>query len=625
MTDKKANVLMIVGLFVLIGMIGGLTVAFFNYTRTGSVNLLSTGDISFNSNYDTVTISNVFPISTADASTDTSNVAEVEINVTGSTTYTDGIEYLIKAVNINSNLRNIIGISVDAEDLGTKVSNENYFENREGASTSLVTTYQKLNDNGYIAAGFIKSGATGVDGTITLKAYINKDKIAITDTIENGAIVASGYDNGTTAAWINGRYTMTTSEWNNLNSNGISFKIKVEANEGIWVTPWMENVNTMGRFSSTILAHKAEITEIYFEQMTQSQIDTRYAAATVKDDIAIDGSVPCWLEGNKLYVASPNTIYMSTGNRLFDDLLVNYSSDISKIEFNNVDTKMVTDMSWMFDCLDHLTTLDLSNFDTSSVVTMEGMFSWCSGLLSIDVSSFNTSNVTNMDDMFDHCLTLSSLNVSNFNTNNVTSMSGMFNCCSGLTSIDVSHFNTSKVQSMAWMFCGCDALITLNLGNFNTSNVSGMLGMFEDCSSLTSLNLSSFNTANVTLMTRMFNGCSSLETITFGNNFTTGNVQGMWMMFRNCTSLTELDLSTFNISRVTQLDQMFQNDTALTKIEASSDWSNSSASSSNMFDNCESLVGGANTHYDASYKDKTYARIDNPTNSQPGYFTYKAA
>ena len=40
---------------------------------------------------------------------------------------------------------------------------------------------------------------------------------------------------GTTNEWVNGRTVLTTTEWNSLNSTGITFQIKTESNEGIWV------------------------------------------------------------------------------------------------------------------------------------------------------------------------------------------------------------------------------------------------------------------------------------------------------------------------------------------------------------------------------------------------------
>ncbi len=40
---------------------------------------------------------------------------------------------------------------------------------------------------------------------------------------------------GTTNNWVDGRTVLTTTEWNSLSSNPISFKIRAESNEGIWV------------------------------------------------------------------------------------------------------------------------------------------------------------------------------------------------------------------------------------------------------------------------------------------------------------------------------------------------------------------------------------------------------
>ena len=46
--------------------------------------------------------------------------------------------------------------------------------------------------------------------------------------------------------------------------------------------------------------------------------------------------------------------------------------------------------------------------------------------------------------------------------------------------------------------------------------------------------------------------------------------------------------------------------------------------STSMFGGCSKLMGGAGTAYNSSNPiDKTYARIDDPTNGNPGYFTRK--
>ena len=57
------------------------------------------------------------------------------------------------------------------------------------------------------------------------------DVPAITDTY-NGPSSTPSDQNGTTSTWVDGRTVLTTAQWNDLSTNPISFKIRVEANEG---------------------------------------------------------------------------------------------------------------------------------------------------------------------------------------------------------------------------------------------------------------------------------------------------------------------------------------------------------------------------------------------------------
>ncbi len=186
-------------------------------------------------------------------------------------------------------------------------------------------------------------------------------------------------------------------------------------------------------------------------------------------------------------------------------------------------------------------------------------------------------------------------NIENLNTSSVTNMGRMFMNCNYLTSIDVSHFDTNNVTNMQNMFFNCYRLTDIDLSKFNTSLVTNMFAMFQDCMSITSMDLSSFNTANVNDMRSMFSGCDGL---------------------------TSLDLTSFNTANVTRTGSMFSYSNALTTIYVGSGWSSAAVtSSSDMFFNCTSLVGGQGTAYSSSNPtDKTYAHIDGGT-SNPGYFT----
>ena len=202
-----------------------------------------------------------------------------------------------------------------------------------------------------------------------------------------------------------------------------------------------------------------------------------------------------------------------------------YCVNLQDIEgIRNLNTEKVTDMNYMFNDCQSLTSLDLNNFNTQNVTNMRCMFYGCKALKSLDVSNFNTQNVTRMDWMFNSCSALTSLDVSNFNTQNVTDMSDMFSGCKALTSLDVSKFNTENVTKMSSMFYGCEALRWLDLINFNTQNVTDMRWMFYGCESLTTIFCKSNWEAGQNIKDeKMFYNCTQLKgTNTVYNRYKTG-------------------------------------------------------------------------------------------------------
>ncbi len=197
--------------------------------------------------------------------------------------------------------------------------------------------------------------------------------------------------------------------------------------------------------------------------------------------------------------------------------------NVQYIEFENVDTSQVTDMSQMFNFCKSLTSLDLSNFDTSAVRDMSEMFDTCIGLTSLDLSNFDTSRVTDMRAMFYNCSGLTSLNVSNFDTSQVTNMRAMFGSCDSLTSLDVSSFDTSQVTTMEYMFDGCSGLTSLDLSNFDTSRANLITGMISYCSSLESLDLSGLDMSRCISRSNVLKASDKLEIIRTPKNMS--NIQ----------------------------------------------------------------------------------------------------
>ena len=137
-------------------------------------------------------------------------------------------------------------------------------------------------------------------------------------------------------------------------------------------------------------------------------------------------------------------------------------------------------------------------------------------------------------------------------------------------------------------------LMQINFNNnFNTANVTDMMDMFKYCKSLTNLDLSSFNTSKVkymgSLYTGMFTDCSKLTNL-YISNFDTSNVRDMGNMFYNCSLLTSLDLSNFNTVNVTDMHYMFYNCSSLTSLDLNTFNTSNVTNMDGMFQACSSLT-----------------------------------
>ena len=271
MIKNKKQMYLVIGAFALVLLLGTTTYAFFNYTRTGVSNNIRVGRIYFNSNQtNTINLDNLFPIDPTEQGimNDSTKVGTFELEITGDTDYSEGIEYLVSSVdsNIYTSTGKIVPISLNVEvtELGTP--NANYFTARDNTNESI---YKKIVGDtlvgdqmllvGYIVPNTTTGQAAGIDGSITIKAYLDKNNILISDTYDG-----SESDNmGTTNSKAQGKTVITTGEWNALQNSGVSFKVKVEANEGIWVNGSLEEIMrktvVMDNVSSTYVSAQSGI------------------------------------------------------------------------------------------------------------------------------------------------------------------------------------------------------------------------------------------------------------------------------------------------------------------------------------------------------------------------------
>ncbi len=675
MNSSKKILLSTIFIAVVIVALVGVTFAFFNYTRTGSSNIVKVGRIYFNTEQgNSINLSNVFPIDKNDVNTDTDNVGSVSIHITGDTTYSEGVEYLVTAEELHNTVGTKkmpinIDISYSANNNKTiGINDASYYTNRGGDTSRYKVLQNKLTstNNNKLIVGYIVPGNTGIDGTINIKAYIDKDKIAISDTypsttsgyfvntnltneqvnscityvtnqgydswaysgetlegfcagtgtldyydinywLENNwfsdsdvqellnmGIIAIG-DNGTTTEWLNGRTLFTTSEWNSLNVNGISFKIKVEANEGIWTRKPENAMNEFPRFDSSI---EDNIKAIYFNEMTDDEMHQRYAAATVKADLTYnsEGEVLTWLEDDVedvgkyiMYVASNGETYLTTAYNLFY-----YLNDAETIVFNNVNTSRL-------ESLDH-------------------MFLWQNNLKELDVTSFDTSNVENMSYFIRGCTKLETVNMSGLDLRKVKNMNNMLYANNNLKTVNLDNVRTRDIETMSEAFASYQ-IEYLNLEGWGGDNLVVGSGMFINADGVKTVNMKNFNFGKSTSLNNLFYGPYNLESVDLsGANMP--NVESMSSMFSSKSGLTSVNLSNINMPKVTDINYMFNGASSLKTIYVSDTWNtNSIISSTDMFGGCTSLVGGNGTTYDANHIDKEYARID--TVGNPGYLTLK--
>ena len=187
-------------------------------------------------------------------------------------------------------------------------------------------------------------------------------------------------------------------------------------------------------------------------------------------------------------------------------------------DLEELDTSMVTDMSYMFaDCHSLVSPPDTSGWDTSKVKDMRVMFTNCLSLTTPpDTSKWDTSSVEDMSYMFYGCESLKTPpDTSHWDTSSVTDMGGMFcECESTIMPPDTSKWSTSRVESMGYTFFGCESLATPpDTSKWDTSRVESMSHMFSGCESLVAPpDTSHWDTSSVTDMSGMFYNCRSLAT-----------------------------------------------------------------------------------------------------------------
>ena len=123
--------------------------------------------------------------------------------------------------------------------------------------------------------------------------------------------------------------------------------------------------------------------------------------------------------------------------------------------------------------------------------------------------------------------------------------------------------------------------------------------MFRDLSNLINLDVSSFDTSKATNMETMFSRMSNLTTLNL-SNFDTSKVTSMIGMFFDTHELTSLNVSNFDTSNVTDMSRMFGALSSLTSLNVSNFDTSQVTNMSYMFDSVSNLLTLNVSNFDTS-------------------------
>ena len=138
---------------------------------------------------------------------------------------------------------------------------------------------------------------------------------------------------------------------------------------------------------------------------------------------------------------------------------------------------------------------------------------------------------------------------------------------------NIFYTNPSEIivneESKCWRekYCNLENEFNNVTIKFDTQ-ISSCARMFYQLTNVLEIDLSKFDISKVSNMEMMFSGCLDLERIIFGN-INTSLVQNMYPLFYNCKKLTSIDLSNFDTSSVIEMMETFSQCNSLLSIDVS--------------------------------------------------------
>lgn len=293
------------------------------------------------------------------------------------------------------------------------------------------------------------------------------------------------------ASW-QGKITVTASYIPPVDTKNMMVAMDVQTNE--WGDYVLNNTYTQSgkykeKLDKVVFQDKIAPYESADEVVDFSEAKDRSVLGYyVKDDLADENSkYTLYIQANGRIKVNPVASYYGLIAQSADERGNYYYNDKNYVDgLENLDTSLVTDMSYMFAFCNN-DNLNLSNFDTSNVTNMKKLFYNVRKVTELNLGDkFYTSRVTNMESMFEDMYGLQKIDLgNNFDTSNVVSMEWMFKSYSqnNLTELNLGDkFDTSKVDNMQSMFYGLYNLNNIVYGSkFIHKTGANTSSMFINC------------------------------------------------------------------------------------------------------------------------------------------------
>ncbi|MEI0699846.1 BspA family leucine-rich repeat surface protein [Brachyspira intermedia] len=220
------------------------------------------------------------------------------------------------------------------------------------------------------------------------------------------------------------------------------------------------------------------------------------------------------------------------------------------IKLSDVDTSLITDMSYLFHKSERKYFEGIEDWDTSNVEDMSFMFFWAINF-NHTLNNWNVSNVRNMSGMFQAAMKFNQP-LYKWNTSNVKTMSFMFNYAKSFNQ-NINNWNVSKVEDLSYMFCECE-VFNQPLNDWDVSNVKTMEGTFRRAYKFNQP-LYKWDTSKVENMHEMFVQCKDFNQPL--NSWNVSNVKNMEAMFCDTVSFNQ-PLDKWDTKNLKKIDSMFK-------------------------------------------------------------------